>query len=429
MLNFAINAEIKLINNFKYMRCPKCDYKLPNGSKFCTQCGNKILSENNSEKEKKESIEVKNKKDKLKGIGGWLSFFILSLIISNVLTIIEGAKDISLILSFPYLVSWMPYFLILLDVLIFGSVIAFGAYAIYSFIKLKPNAVHLGKMYLIIVFLNNVMPFIFSSETISYDEGSVVSRALGYCITWFLYLSLSERIKNTFPKEERKIKKIDKILFSIVIIIALIFNILTPYVLYDDDQIEYDEFDYNIEEIEMDESKIEIEKLNMDENPNLGAENPIMLIEEFASFDCPYSAIFYPTLRDFVLENENKVKLIFKDFPMNDEDLDLYLAANCAHEQGKFWFMHDKIFDNQDKDNVTKSLIKQLAKEINLDIEKFDICFSSKRYNEDVKKDFEEGYNRTVEGTPTIFINGEKFSGVMSREILDQILGVIENNS
>ncbi|MDD3284079.1 MAG: thioredoxin domain-containing protein [Patescibacteria group bacterium] len=414
------------------MHCPKCGHKLPNKSQFCTQCGNKILSEKNLEKkeEKEQNIEEKTKNNKLKGMGGWLSFFILSLIISNVLTIIEGAKDISLILSFPYLVSWMPYFLILLDVLIFGSVIAFGAYAIYSFIKLKPNAVHLGKMYLIIVFLNNVMPFIFSGETISYDEGSVVSRALGYCITWFLYLSLSERIKNTFPKEKRKIKKIDKILFFIVIIIALIFNILTSYILYnnDDTSMEYDEFDYNIEEI--DNSKVEIEKINTEKDPSIGAKNPIMEIEEFASFDCPYSAVFYPVLRNFVLDNPNKVKIIFKDAPYDiEEDLNMnsHLAANCAYEQGKFWEMHDKIFDNQD--NITKSVINQLAKDIDLDLEKFNICLSSERYYEDIEEDFAEVISREVEGTPTIFINGEKFSGVMSRDILDQILEAIENNS
>lgn len=165
----------------------------------------------------------------------------------------------------------------------------------------------------------------------------------------------------------------------------------------------------------------EIESID---SPNMGSDNPIMTIVIFSDFDCPYCAVFYPALKQFVIENNDKVKLIFRDFPLDNYNRSM--AANCAFEQEKFWQMHDKLFYYQDK--FSESLIDNIAKQIGLNMDEFNTCYNEEKYREEIEQDLILGIKAGVQGTPTIFINGEKFAGVMSKNILEQILGAIEAN-
>jgi protein-disulfide isomerase len=163
-------------------------------------------------------------------------------------------------------------------------------------------------------------------------------------------------------------------------------------------------------------------ELESGNNPSLGSDNPIMTIVEFSDFNCPYSAIFYPTIKQFVLENSEKVKVIFKDFPLGN--FSLALAANCAFEQNRFWDMHDKLFYYQE--DITDNLIMNIAESMRLDMDLFKNCYDTEKYRDEVQADLALGVRAGVEGSPTIFINGEKFVGVMPKNILEQILYAIE---
>lgn len=163
-------------------------------------------------------------------------------------------------------------------------------------------------------------------------------------------------------------------------------------------------------------------ELESGNNPSLGADNPIMTIVNFSDFNCPYCAIFYPTIKQFVLENSEKVKLIFKDLPL--EDFNSALAANCAFEQNRFWDMHDKLFYYQE--NISDDLIMDIAESMRLDMDLFKNCYDTEKYRDEVQADLVLGVRAGVEGTPTIFINGEKFAGVIPKSILEQILYAIE---
>ena len=79
-------------------------------------------------------------------------------------------------------------------------------------------------------------------------------------------------------------------------------------------------------------------------------------------------------------------------------------AAYCANDQGKFWEMHDKIFENQ-KD-LEEGKYKVFAKELNLDENKFNQCLENHQHLEDIKNNIEEGNKANVKGTPGVFING-----------------------
>ncbi len=174
----------------------------------------------------------------------------------------------------------------------------------------------------------------------------------------------------------------------------------------------------------LDDSKVTIDRqaLEKDDAPSIGSKKPVMTIVIFSDFDCPYCAIFYPILKKFVLENSEKVKLIFRDYPVHDYKS--ALAGNCAFEQNRFWDMHDKLFYYQN--NISDEVIKKIAKNIRLDVDKFNQCYESEKYKKDIKKDMALAMKSGVQGTPTIFVNGAKFAGIIPETILKQILSAIE---
>lgn len=220
------------------MYCSKCGEKNEVGANFCKGCGQKIIREIKGNKENIESssIGLKDKKvvedennKSFKGIEGWLQFFVFSLFISIVLVSIGAVQDISMILSIKGLSSEWMYNLIGFDILYFSAVILFIIYVIQSFIKLKPNAISLAKMYLVFLFINNVFNFLFwtSAESLFWTNNeSNILRSIVWAIIWFLYLTYSKRVNNTFPKKERVIKLFDKIYFIFLLVcISLLFII------------------------------------------------------------------------------------------------------------------------------------------------------------------------------------------------------------
>ena len=95
-------------------------------------------------------------------------------------------------------------------------------------------------------------------------------------------------------------------------------------------------------------------------------------------------------------------------------------AANCAHEQGKFWEYHDKLFANQKA--LTDGDFKMYAADIGLDEEAFTACYEAGKYRDDVKKDQVEGQAVGVTGTPAFFVNGRFLSGGQSFEAFKKII-------
>jgi len=79
----------------------------------------------------------------------------------------------------------------------------------------------------------------------------------------------------------------------------------------------------------------------------LGTSTPRLTIVEFSDFACPYCRNSYTTVREIGFKYKNSVKIIFKDFPLHADSLDLAMAGRCAGEQGLFWPLHDKLFSLQ----------------------------------------------------------------------------------
>ena len=95
-------------------------------------------------------------------------------------------------------------------------------------------------------------------------------------------------------------------------------------------------------------------------------------------------------------------------------------AAQCAHEQGKFWDFHDELFKNQRA--LGAANLKQYAANLGLDTEKFNACYDSGKFTKDVNDDHQAGLSAGVSGTPAFFVNGRFLSGAQPFDAFKTII-------
>ena len=176
---------------------------------------------------------------------------------------------------------------------------------------------------------------------------------------------------------------------------------------------------------------IEPSALSLIENVNLGAAPPLgeadapIVIIEFSDFGCPYCKESVETLQKLIENNPGKIRLYYRHaVPSSKEDSFLAaLAAECANEQGRFWEMHDLLFDASP--DFSESRLEQLADQLKLDEKQFSECLSSRKYEERVKADFEEAQKLQISGTPTFIINGRMLFGTQTLERLQTLVDEI----
>ncbi len=147
---------------------------------------------------------------------------------------------------------------------------------------------------------------------------------------------------------------------------------------------------------------------------------PITVVE-FADFSCPHCKLSAPLIRKLSYKYKDKVKIIFRDYPVISEySLNLALAGRCAGEQGFFWLMHDKLFSSQGKDEIAD--LKTLAAGLGVDTTRFNTCFDKQKYNTQIAKDYSDGQSLGVVGTPTFFINGHLIEGDLPENVWEAVI-------
>lgn len=157
-------------------------------------------------------------------------------------------------------------------------------------------------------------------------------------------------------------------------------------------------------------------EVSADDDTVKGQANAPVTIIEFSDFQCPFCAKFVkeilPQLDKEYIQT-GKVKLIFRDFPLefHPDAQKAAEAAECAGEQGKYWEMHDSLFQYQNKLDVES--LKVYAGELGIDMTQFNKCLDKGDMAEEVKKDFAEGQKYGITGTPAFFINGKLVTGAM----------------
>jgi protein-disulfide isomerase len=129
-----------------------------------------------------------------------------------------------------------------------------------------------------------------------------------------------------------------------------------------------------------------------------------------------------PTLEQVKQNYGDKVRLVFRQFPLNihPNAQKAAEASLCANDQGKFWEMHDLMFAAQRQ--LTVENLKEKAQRLELDTAAFGQCLDSDKYAAQVQADLEAGMQAGVTGTPAMFINGIPISGAVPYEQLAQVI-------
>jgi protein-disulfide isomerase len=148
----------------------------------------------------------------------------------------------------------------------------------------------------------------------------------------------------------------------------------------------------------------------------LGSDAAAVEVTEYSDFECPFCANFatvqMPTIKAQLIAT-GKVRWRYRDFPLPSHPYSRYAAhaAQCAGEQGKFWEMHDQLFDHHSWAQTGRNpagLFRDLAKAAGLDVARYDACMESGRYAARIEFSRQEGEQRLVDGTPTFFVNGTR---------------------
>jgi len=156
--------------------------------------------------------------------------------------------------------------------------------------------------------------------------------------------------------------------------------------------------------------------------PSKGPANAPVTIVAFSDFECPYCSKANESL-DQVLETYgDKVRIVFRDFPLSfhANAKKAAEAGHCADDQGKFWEMHDKMFENQRALQVDD--LKAYAKEVGVDAAKFDACLDEGKKADLVAKNMADGEAVGVTGTPAFFINGKMLAGALPFEEFQKVI-------
>ncbi|PIN75419.1 disulfide bond formation protein DsbA [Candidatus Woesearchaeota archaeon CG10_big_fil_rev_8_21_14_0_10_36_11] len=163
----------------------------------------------------------------------------------------------------------------------------------------------------------------------------------------------------------------------------------------------------------------------IDDDAVLGSSNAPITIVEFSDYECPFCARFYAqTLQQIETQyvDTGKVKLIFRDFPLSfhQQAQKAAEAAECAGEQGKYYEMHNALFENGVEGGVTS--FKKFALNLGLNTAMFNTCLDTGAMASEIQQDFLDGQRAGVQGTPAFFINGNLVSGAQPFSVFEQVI-------
>jgi protein-disulfide isomerase len=152
------------------------------------------------------------------------------------------------------------------------------------------------------------------------------------------------------------------------------------------------------------------------------ADAPVTLVE-YGDYQCPYCGAAYGIIKSVQKRLGSKLRFVFRNFPLNQAHPMAQLAAEAAEAagaQGKFWEMHDALFENQDQ--LGQELVETLVERLQLDAARFEADLEERKFQSRVKHDFMGGVRSGVNGTPGFFINGERYDGSWDEEPLTAAL-------
>ena len=145
---------------------------------------------------------------------------------------------------------------------------------------------------------------------------------------------------------------------------------------------------------------------------------PVTLVE-YGDYECPYCGDAYPIIKQVQKKLGNKLRFIFRNFPITQIHPHAQHAAEAAEAaaaQNKFWEMHDYLYEHQQA--LDDNQLEKYASRLGLDITQFNHDMASHAYAQRVREDFLSGVRGGVNGTPTFYINGIRYNGSWNLETL-----------
>jgi len=170
-----------------------------------------------------------------------------------------------------------------------------------------------------------------------------------------------------------------------------------------------------------------VKQVNVGNAPVHGPKDAPVTIVAFSDFQCPFCSRAVPTLKQIEETYKGKVRIAFKNqpLPFHSNARIAAAAALAAHEQGKFWEYHDKLFANQQA--LDRASLEKYAEEMKLDMKKFRTALDTNKFEAQISAESAEGTQLGADGTPTFFINGRQLVGAQPfdqfKQIIDDELG------
>ncbi len=158
--------------------------------------------------------------------------------------------------------------------------------------------------------------------------------------------------------------------------------------------------------------------------PTLGDPNAKLRIVEFLDYQCPYCRETAPAVRSFMARHATDTLLIVRDFPLTDIHPlaeGAAMAADCVFRAtpSVYWTYHDRLFASQSA--AQPSDLRSYAKQLGVDMAKYDVCISSKAPAQGIQTSLDDGLAAGVRGTPTFFFNGVMIQGARTLSELEAI--------
>ncbi len=157
--------------------------------------------------------------------------------------------------------------------------------------------------------------------------------------------------------------------------------------------------------------------------PTAGKKDAPVTLVEFSDFQCPFCKTAVPGIKQVEKVYGDRIQIVYRQYPIPSLHPNAFKAAEaslCANDQGKFWALHDAMFEDQAKLSVSD--LKATARKLGMDGKKFDNCLDSGRYVEQVQNDQKEAQRIGVNGTPTLFLNGVMVDGGYQFPVLASLI-------
>lgn len=159
--------------------------------------------------------------------------------------------------------------------------------------------------------------------------------------------------------------------------------------------------------------------LTRDDSNKISTPSAKLTIVEFSDFQCPACRAAQPTIKQALAKYPGQINFVYRHFPLAQHKNAEFAAqaSEAAASQNQFWQYHDKLFETQDlwgEDNNPIEKFVQYAQELGLNTILFRADLESKKYQEKVRRDFNDGVSAKVNATPTFYFNNTKFQGSFS---------------